>query len=244
MKFINTDIKYQPSLTKKKEKVAHNAAVSCDRLKKKRTKARQPKLCSACTIVTISPDKNTLVGCVKCTEYAFLRLLCVSNQSTWREKGWENNILCESLSHVDYYCGGPLLEDYHPMVTMLGKQQELVCFKNIGTQYYTQLAKLNPPEYFEKTCISCAACAADEVVDDYVRDARAIYEGITPVCIKCKDLEFMATAKSRKELKEYWRKSIIVRNKMGLVMKRWTVPHKQQYVHHAKEAKNQLKMHG
>jgi hypothetical protein len=163
------DTQYQPSLMKKKEKVAQNAAVSCDRLKKKRTKARQPNLCSACTIVTITPDKNTLVGCVKCAECAFPRLLYVSNPSTWREKGWEN-ILREALSHVDYLCGGTLLEDDHPMVTMVGTQQELVCFQNIETQYYTQLAKLNPPEYIEKTCFSCAACAADDGGVDYVRD--------------------------------------------------------------------------
>jgi hypothetical protein len=104
---------------KKKEKVAHNAAVSCDRLKNKRTEARQPTLCSACTIVTITPDKNTLVGCVKGVGCAFPRLLYVRNPSTWREKGWEN-ILCEALSHADYYCGGPLLEDDHSMFTMVG----------------------------------------------------------------------------------------------------------------------------
>jgi hypothetical protein len=144
------DAQYQPSLMKEKEKVAHNAAVSCDRLEKKRTKARQPILCSACTIVTIAPDKNMLVGCVKCAECDFPRLIFVSNPSTWREKSWANTLL-EALSRVEYYCGGPSLEDDHPMVTMVGTRQELVCFQNIETQYYTQLVKLNPPEYIEQT---------------------------------------------------------------------------------------------
>jgi hypothetical protein len=182
---------------KKKEKVAHNAAVLCDRLKKKRTKARQPKLCSACTIVTIKPDKNTLVGCVKCAECAFPRLLYVSNPSTWRDKSWAN-IVREALSHVDYYCGEPLLEDDHPMVTTVGTRQELVCFQNIETQYYTQLAKLNPPEYIEKTCFSCAACAAMTVLMIMYVIPRPFMKENCPSVSNAKIWEFMVTAKSRK----------------------------------------------
>jgi hypothetical protein len=213
------DSQYQPSLMKKIEKVAQNATVLCNRLKKKRTKARQPRLCSACTVVTIAPDKNTLVGCVKCADCAFPRLLYVSNLSTWREKSWAN-ILLEALSHVDYYCGGPLLEDDHPMVTMVGTRQELVCFQNIETQYYTQFAKLNPPEYIEKTCFRCAACAADDGVDDYVCDPKAIYEGKLPVCIKCKDLGIYGYHKESKINKRVLAEEHHGDKKMGLIMKR------------------------
>jgi hypothetical protein len=73
-----------------------------------------------------------------------------------------------------------------------------VCFQNIETQYYTQLVKLNPPDYIEKICFSCAACVADDGVDDYVHDPKAIYEGIMPVCIKCKDLGIYGYRKESK----------------------------------------------
>jgi hypothetical protein len=124
------------------------------------------------------------------------------------------------LSHVDYYCGGPLLEDDHPMVIMVGTRGDLVCFQNTETQYYAQLAKLNPPVYIKKTCFSCAACAADDGVDDYVRDHKAIYEGIMPVCIKCKDLGIYGYRKESKINKRVLAEEHHGEKKMEFIMKR------------------------
>ena len=83
--------------------------------------------------------------------------------------------LAVALEELQYVCGGPLLEEDHPLVSVVGARVHITCGTPMSSHYYASKRAFPP------VCYACGSKEPCPIAADMLQQHQSVH----PVCTAC-----------------------------------------------------------